>query len=107
MLSFRIIIALNIEVLPNGPDMHKIGSPANLEAELMQANEPGSSSEQQNGQQQLFVQGQPQQSPSVKETFGNGSSSAVKINSTSAASNNVYAEANLFPIKSLNPYQNR
>ncbi|GAB5586089.1 Replication factor A protein 1 [Umbelopsis nana] len=103
----KIIIALNIEVLPNGPDMHKIGSPANLEAELMQANEPGSSSEQQNGQQQLFVQGQPQQSPSVKETFGNGSSNAAKINSTSAASNNVYAEANLFPIKSLNPYQNR
>ncbi|KAG2184694.1 hypothetical protein INT43_000607 [Umbelopsis isabellina] len=97
----KIIIALNIEVLPNSADMQKFGNPVNLEAELMKDNGKNES-DQQNGQQQLFVQGQ--QNGASANTMNNN---AASINNTSARSNNVYAEANLFPIKSLNPYQNR
>ncbi|CAO3686469.1 unnamed protein product [Umbelopsis ramanniana] len=103
----KIIIALNIEVLPNGPDMHRIGSPVNLEAELGQENGAKANNEQQNGQQQLFVQNQPQQNAPTSNPYNNSANNATTINNASARSNNVYADANLFPIKSLNPYQNR
>jgi hypothetical protein len=88
--------------------MYKIGSPANLEAELLQSTGATGSSEQQNGQQQqLFVQGQPQQNIPATNNYNADTANAAQINSTSARSNNVYSEENLFPIKSLNPYQNR
>jgi hypothetical protein len=104
----RIIIALNIEVLPNGPDMHRIGSPVNLEAELGQDSGAKANNEQQNGQQQqLFVQNQPQQNAPASNSYNNNANNATTVNNASARSNNVYADANLFPIKSLNPYQNR
>ncbi|KAH8554654.1 putative replication factor-A protein 1 [Umbelopsis sp. PMI_123] len=103
----KIIIALNIEVLPNGPDMHRIGSPVNLEAELGQESGAKNNNDQQNGQQQLFVQNQPQQNTSAPNPYNNNANNAASINNASARSNNVYAEANLFPIKTLNPYQNR
>ncbi|KAM3586834.1 Replication factor A protein 1 [Umbelopsis sp. WA50703] len=99
----KIIIALNIEVLPNSADMQKFGNPVNLEAKMMEENGKPES-DQQTGQQQLFVQGQ--QSGATANTMNN-TANAASINNTSARSNNVYAEANLFPIKSLNPYQNR
>jgi hypothetical protein len=98
---------LNIEVLPNGPDMHRIGSPVNLEAELGQESGAKNNNDQQNGQQQLFVQNQPQQNTSAPNPYNNNANNAASINNASARSNNVYAEANLFPIKTLNPYQNR
>lgn len=83
--------------------MQKFGNPVNLEAELMKDNGK-TESDQQNGQQQLFVQGQQNSAPA---NTMNNNANAASINNTSARSNNVYAEANLFPIKSLNPYQNR
>jgi hypothetical protein len=83
--------------------MQKFGNPVNLEAKMMEENGKPES-DQQTGQQQLFVQGQ--QSGATANTMNN-TANAASINNTSARSNNVYAEANLFPIKSLNPYQNR